>query len=97
MWFKEMLSGASGEVSSKRTILFLFVLLFIGLVISNHVTGKNVDEIFKQQLFYLIGTCLLLVFGEKALTAWAAIKGSVKIDKTESTVSTTEVTTKTEP
>jgi hypothetical protein len=64
-WLKEMLSGKGGEVSSKRVVMFLFTLTFIGLTIANFVTGKNFDETLKQQLFYLLIWLISMVFGEQ--------------------------------
>lgn len=90
-----MMSGASGEVSSKRTILFFLVFLFISLTIASQVSGHSFDEILKTQLFWLIQTCLVLVFGERALSAWESISGRTKTDKKE-TVTKTEVITKTD-
>jgi hypothetical protein len=40
-WFKEMLSGSDGITSSKRVVMFLFTLTFIGLTIANFCTGKR--------------------------------------------------------
>ena len=91
-WFREMFSGASGEVSSKRAILFLLVFTFIGLTIASQVYQKSFDEILKTQLFWLIQTTIILVFGERALVAWEAISGKTKVDKTQTTVSKTETT-----
>jgi len=91
-WFREMMSGQSGEVSSKRTILFLLVFLFIGLTIASQVYQKSFDDVLKTQLFWLIQTTIILVFGERALTAWEAISKKVSVDKTETTVSKTETT-----
>ena len=88
MWFKEMLSGAQGEVSSKRSILFILILLFIGLTIASQVTQKTFDETLKEQLFWLIQTTLVLVFGERALLAWQNVKG--KVEKKETKIEITE-------
>ena len=60
-----MLSGSDGLISSKRSVMFLFALLFVGLVISNHITGKNIDDTFKQQLFYLLIWLIAMVFSEQ--------------------------------
>lgn len=92
---KEMMSGEDG-VSSKRVVLFLFVILFIGLTIASQWTQKTFDPTLKQQLFWLIQTTLVLVFGEKAILAWQSVTGKSNVDKTESTVTKTEVTTKTD-
>lgn len=64
-WFKEMLSGKGGEVSSKRTVMFIFTLTFVGLTIANFVTGKNFDATLKDQLFYLLIWLISMVFGEQ--------------------------------
>lgn len=89
-WFREMMSGATGEVSSKRTILFLLVFLFIGLTIASQLSQHSFDEVLKTQLFWLIQTTLILVFGERALAAWEAISKKVSIDKTETTTKKVE-------
>lgn len=93
-WFREMLSGTTGEVSSKRTILFMLILLFIGMIIASQVFQRSFDEILKTQLFWLIQTTLILVFGERALIAWEAISKKISVDKTTKT-QTTEVKTET--
>ena len=64
-FIKSMLAGEDGAISSKRTVMFIFTLLFTGLVISNHITGKNFDETLKDQLFYLLVWCITMVFGEQ--------------------------------
>lgn len=94
-WLRSMMSSPSGDVSSKRGALALFVLVFLFCVIYNQQTGKNMDTDFKNMLFKLVALCMLLVFGDRAIKAWETIKGSVNVDKTESSVTKTEVTTKT--
>jgi hypothetical protein len=64
-WFKEMLSGSDGITSSKRVVMFLFTLTFIGLTIANFCTGKNFDATLKDQLFYLLVWLISMVFGEQ--------------------------------
>lgn len=64
-FIKQMLSGKDGVISSKRTVMFIFTLLFVGLTIANFVTGKNFDSTLKDQLFYLLVWCLSMVFGEQ--------------------------------
>ncbi len=97
-WFREMMSGATGEVSSKRTILFLLVFLFIGLTISSQIFQKSFDEVLKTQLFWLIQTTIILVFGERALAAWEAISKKVSVDKvTKTETSETKTETSGEP
>lgn len=73
-FIKEMLSGSDGVVSSKRTIMFIFTLLFVGISIANFITGKNLDATLKDQLFYLLIWIISMVFGEQL----PAIFGSFK-------------------
>ena len=93
-WLREVMAAASGEASSKRIILFLLVFLFIGLTIASQVYQKSFDEILKTQLFWLIQTTLILVFGERALLAWEAISKKISVDKITKT-ETKEVKTET--
>jgi hypothetical protein len=92
-WFKEMMAGPSGEVSSKRGIMFMLVLVFLFCVIYNQQTGKNIDPDLKDQLYKLIGLTIILVFGDRAISAWETVKGKV-VDKKESSVTKIETTTK---
>lgn len=74
-FIKSMLSGADGNMSSKRVVMMIFTLLFVGLTIANFVTGKNFDETLKQQLFYLLIWCLSMVFGEQIPEMISSWKG----------------------
>lgn len=69
-FLKEMLSGSDGLISSKRTVMFIFTLLFVGVTIVNLSTGKNLDETLKNQLFYLVIWTLTMVFGEQITNLW---------------------------
>jgi hypothetical protein len=93
-WLREMFSGPSGEVSSKRFILFLLVFLFVSMVICSQIFQMSFDEILKTQLFWLIQTTLILVFGERALVAWEAISKKISVDKVTKT-ETSETKTET--
>lgn len=88
-WFREMLSGKNGEVSSKRTVMFIFTLTFIGLTIANFVTGKNFDDTLKDQLFYLLIWIISMVFGEQLPQIFGAFRKKEEktvIEKTETKV-----------
>jgi hypothetical protein len=65
---KEFLSGIftdkDGSFSSKRTVLFIFTLLFVAVSVINVCTGKNLDATLKDQLFYLLVYVISVVFGE---------------------------------
>lgn len=69
-----MLSGEDG-ISSKRSVMVFFVLLFAFNVIYNIITGKAPAPIYQEQVFELVIICLGTVFGEKILQLWAQIKG----------------------
>jgi hypothetical protein len=74
----EMLSSRE-TISSKRSAMWWFIFVFTGLLIYNAITGKSPSESFQLQLFEVLITLILLVFGEKALKAWQVIKGK-KVD-----------------
>lgn len=61
---KSILQDKDGILSSKRVVLFVFTFLFVGISIYNVITGKNLDETLKNQLFYLLVYVLSVVFGE---------------------------------
>lgn len=76
-FIKSVLSGSDGNASSKRVVMLIFTMLFVGLTISNFVTGKNFDETLKQQLFYLLIWCISMVYGEKIpdmISSWKSRK-----------------------
>lgn len=79
----KMLSGKTGEISSKRTIMFMFTLTFIGLTIANFVTGKNFDATLKDQLFYLLVWIISMVFGEQLPEILKAFKKTETVKKEE--------------
>lgn len=91
------MAGPSGEISSKRSIMFMLVLVFLFCVIYNQQTGKNIDPDLKDQLYKLIGLTIILVFGDRAIKAWETVKGKAIVDKTESTQTKTETTIKSQP
>ena len=58
--------------------MFIFTLLFTGVVISNHITGKNIDETLKDQLFYLLIWLIAMVFGEQIPAMISAFRNNTK-------------------
>lgn len=85
--FIKLMLGTNGEISSKRCMMVFFALLFSYAFLSNHITGLQVDETMKWQLFGLLIWIMSLVFGEKLpeiFTAWFGRK-TVTIEKTETT------------
>ena len=81
-FIKSMLAGKDGTISSKRSVMFLFALLFAGIVVSNHITGLNVDSTLKEQLFWLLIWLVSMVFGEQIPDMIKAMKnkGETKVN-----------------
>lgn len=80
-FFISMLSGEDG-ISSKRSVMVFFVLLFAFNVIYNLVTGKAPAPIYQEQVYELVIICLGTVFGEKILEYLATLKGQKKTTTT---------------
>lgn len=76
-FFLSMLSGPEG-VSSKRSVMLFFVLLFAFCVVYNLFTGKAPASIYQEQVFELVIITVSLVFGEKVLDAIPKIRQSKK-------------------
>lgn len=85
--FIRQMLGSNGEISSKRCMMIFFSTLFAYALLSNHITGKEVDDTMKWQLFGLLIWIMSLVFGEKLpeiFTAWFGRKTTTTtIEKTE--------------
>lgn len=76
-----MLSGEDG-ISSKRSAMVFFVLLFTFCVIYNMITGKAPAPIYQEQVFELVIICFVGVFGEKILEYLVQLKGQKKTTTT---------------
>ena len=65
---KKFLAGVftdkDGSPSSKRIVLFILLLTFIGCVLVNLIQGKMLSQVLSDQLFYLLIYALAAVFGE---------------------------------
>ncbi len=64
-------TDSDGNPSSKRVVMFMLLSLFISVAITNLVTGKKLDAIIQDQLFYLLCWIFSVVFGEKIAKIWA--------------------------
>jgi hypothetical protein len=63
-FLKGIFEDKDGSPSSKRIILFLFVVVFVFICIVNLFTGKSLSQTLTEQLFYLVIYTLAAVFGE---------------------------------
>lgn len=84
-----MLSGENG-ISSKRSVMVFFVLLFTFTVIYNMVTGHAPAPIYQEQVFELVIICITAVFGEGVMNALERMKA-------KKTTSTTTIVTPEQP
>lgn len=64
-WFKEMLSGTSGDVSSKRFLGLILILLWTGYFISNLYWGYTIKASLEEYTFYLLNAVVLAVTIER--------------------------------
>lgn len=63
-FIKGIFTDKDGSPSSKRIVLFLFVLAFIFICMVNLFTGKALNTVLTEQFYYLVVYSLSLVFGE---------------------------------
>lgn len=66
-FIKGILTDSDGNPSSKRIVMFLLTFLFIGVSITNLITGKDLEDTLKNQLFYLLCWIFSTVIGEKVV------------------------------
>jgi hypothetical protein len=74
-FFIQMLSGKGGNISSKRTVMVFFVLLYAYCLLVNVHTGKSPSPTFLDQLFQLVCLTLIAVVGEQLLNVLALLRG----------------------
>jgi hypothetical protein len=80
-FFLSMLSGEDG-ISSKRSVMIFFVLLFSFNVLWNLFTGKAPAPIYQEQVFELVVICLGVVFGEGILKMITDLRNTKKTTNT---------------
>lgn len=71
----ELLGGIGSKISSRRTSMVFFELLFAFCLILNIFTGKEPSQQFHDELFHLVVLTLVLVFGDIVLKVMAFFKG----------------------
>lgn len=80
--FKEMLSDGLGNISSKRSTMVWFVLLFTAIAVINITTGKKLDHDIQVELFQLVVISMGIVFGEPLIKLFALVRGQKTTDTT---------------
>jgi hypothetical protein len=71
----ELLGGIGSRISSRRSAMVFFILLFSFCLILNIFTGKQPSQQFHDELFHLTVLTLVLVFGDIVLKVLAFFKG----------------------
>lgn len=66
-FIRSLFSDVNGSISSKRLVMFALTGVFILVTLVNLFTGKNIDDVLKSQLFYLVIWVLSMVFGEQVV------------------------------
>ena len=74
-FIKGVLSETDGTPSSRRVVMFILTLLFVGVVIFNAVTGNVIDPTLKDQLFYLLIWIFGVVMADKVVTSFKGATG----------------------
>lgn len=80
-FLRDLLGGIGSAISSRRTVMIWFVLLFSFEVVLNIFTGlKPVDEL-RMELFQVLIVSLVLVFGDIVLKVLEFMKGKKITDQ----------------
>lgn len=69
-FIKQILTDVDGNPSSKRVVMFMFVIVFLFVTLYNMYTGKAPIESIQTQLDYAMLWALTAVFGEKVVAAF---------------------------
>lgn len=80
----ELLGGIGSRISSRRTVMVWFVLLFSFEVILNIFTGLKATDELRMELYQVLIISLVLVFGDIVVKVMEFFKGK-KIDITPPT------------
>lgn len=96
--FRSMISGPGDGVSSKRSVMVWFVLMFSFITLINLFTGKKLEHDIQVQLFELVVVSIGVVFGEPFMNFLLLVRGqkttatTTTIAPPGSTVTNTETT-----
>lgn len=77
----ELLGGIGSRISSRRTVMMWFVLLFSFEVVLNIFTGLKATDELRMELFQVLIVSLVLVFGDIVIKVLEFLRGK-KIDIT---------------
>jgi hypothetical protein len=64
-FIKGIFSSAPESPSSKRVVMFMFVVAFLIIVFVNLFRGKALSSVLSDQIFYLVIYSMAAVFGEQ--------------------------------
>jgi hypothetical protein len=75
----ELLGGIGSRISSRRTVMVWFVLLFSFEIVLNIFTGLKPADELRMELFQVLIVSLVLVFGDIVIKVIEFLRGK-KID-----------------
>lgn len=78
-YFKSMMTGDGGGISSKRNAMVFFILVFTTLVFLS-CRGINASEYWQDQVAQVTKICIAAVFGEKVINLFVALKSGKPIE-----------------
>lgn len=71
----ELLGGIGSRISSRRTVMVWFVLLFSFEVVLNIFTGLKPTDELRMELFQVLIVSLVLVFGDIVIKVLDFLRG----------------------
>jgi hypothetical protein len=71
----ELLGGIGSRISSRRTVMVWFVLLFSFEVVLNIFTGLKPTDELRMELFQVLIISLVLVFGDVVIKVLEFLRG----------------------
>jgi hypothetical protein len=80
----ELLGGIGSRISSRRTVMVWFVLLFSFEIVLNIFTGLKPTDELRMELFQVLIISLVLVFGDIVVKVLEFLRGK-KLDITAPT------------
>lgn len=74
-FLRDLLGGVGSAISSRRTVMVWFVLLFSFEIVLNIFTGLAPSDELRMELFQVLIVSLVLVFGDIVLKVLEYMKG----------------------
>ena len=73
-FIKGVFTDSDGMPSSKRVVMFILLIVFVTVTISNLYWGKLLNQSILDQLDFALIYTISAVFGEKVTDIWKSFK-----------------------